>query len=112
MPAYLAAARERLGELSRLHTTTAVGQLSGTIGLIRELVPALAAEAGRDAPDTDSAIAALEEHRDWLAARADAAEREPRLGADLFAAKLDADPGHGLRTASTRSSRPRPIWTG
>ena len=88
VPDYLAAARERLAELSRLHTVTAVDQLSGTIGLIRELVPTLAAEAGRDAPDTDSAVAALEEHRDWLAARADTAEREPRLGADLFAAKL------------------------
>jgi uncharacterized protein (DUF885 family) len=88
VPGYLAAARERLGEMSRLHTRTAVDQLTGTIALIGELIPALAAEAGRDAPDTDGAVTALAEHRDWLAARVESAGREPRLGAGLFADKL------------------------
>jgi uncharacterized protein (DUF885 family) len=88
VPDYLAAARTRLGELSRIHTTTAVDQLNGTIGLIHDLVPALAAAADRSAPDAAAAVNALAEHRDWLAGRVDSAAREPRLGATLFAEKL------------------------
>ena len=88
VPGYLAAARERLGELSRIHAATAVEQLDGTIGLIRELLPALAAEAGRDAPDTSAAADALREHRSWLSARIESAGRDPRLGPELFARKL------------------------
>jgi uncharacterized protein (DUF885 family) len=88
VPAYLAAARARLGELSLIHTRTAIDQLDGTIGLIHELIPGLAAEAGRDAPDASAAVAALAEHRDWLGGRVDSAARDPRLGAALFAEKL------------------------
>ncbi|HEY8301864.1 MAG TPA: DUF885 domain-containing protein [Jatrophihabitans sp.] len=89
IPRYLVAARERLGELSRPHVETARAQLAGTVGLIDELLPALAAEAGAELGDeADAARTAVEEHRRWLKDRLDSATRDPRIGPDLFRAKL------------------------
>lgn len=88
VPDYLAAARDRLDTMSRIHTTTAIDQLGGTIGLIQEIVPALASEAGAEPPDTGAAVAAIAEHCDWLGARVEEATHDPRLGSELFAEKL------------------------
>ena len=85
VPDYLLAARQRFGELSRIHTETAIGQLGGTISLIESL-----REDGEASLATPAqvALAALTEHRTWLTGRLDTAARSPRIGADLFAAKL------------------------
>src|SRR3954451_18304873 len=85
VPDYLAAARRRLGEMSRIHLDTALDQLAGTMSMIDSELPsdepALRAAA-------ESARAALAEHRDWLAAQTEGATRDPRLGESLFRAKL------------------------
>ena len=85
VPEFLAAARRRLGHMSRVHLDTALAQLAGTIGMLeRELPqddPALRSAA-------ELATSALSEHRQWLAERADGARRDPRLGESLFRAKL------------------------
>ena len=99
VPATLAAARDLLGPMPRVHLETAVGQFSGTIALITTVLDA----ALPDAPDADrlgrdlegvrtAALAALTEHRAWLSARLeDTPEDEfadPRIGAARFARKL------------------------
>ncbi|HET6876775.1 MAG TPA: DUF885 domain-containing protein [Jatrophihabitans sp.] len=92
VPDYLAAARSRLGTMSRIHLDTARHQLAGTINLIdAELVPALDQVPGlrtRLEPTAARARTALAEQRRWLAEQAEGAVREPRLGPKLFAAKL------------------------
>ena len=97
VPAALAAARQELGPMPRVHLETAITQFSGTITLVTEVVDA----ALRDAPGRESDIAAvrpaaldaLAGHRTWLSARlAEAAAgngfADPRTGAGLFARKL------------------------
>ena len=85
VPEFLAAARRRLGDMSRIHLDTAAAQLSGTVAMLEAELPpgdaalAAAAEAARDA---------LTEHQAWLAERAGTAARDPRLGESLFRAKL------------------------
>ncbi len=90
VPAYLAAARTRLGALSAIHVETALGQLEGTIALIDTELPAARAEAG-SAPDLSEAAAAaraaLAEHCRWLRERTGPG-RPAQLGADQFARKL------------------------
>lgn len=89
VPGYLAAARDRLGTMSRIHAETALGQLAGTVGLIDEALPALAAEAGTQLGDeAATARNAVEEHRQWLRERLDTATHDPRIGPDLFRRKL------------------------
>lgn len=89
IPAYFTAARNRLGTATRIHTETALRQLAGTADLIDTVVPALAAEVGRPVESACAqARSALGEHRDWLAAQLATATRDPRLGRDLFTAKL------------------------
>ena len=92
VPDYLAGARERLGEMSRIHLDTAVGQLDGTLSLLDDTVPAALADAprlrDRVEPVARSARAAVAEHRTWLADQADAAGHPARIGERQFAAKL------------------------
>lgn len=92
VPDYLGAARQRLSTMSAIHLQTAMNQLDGTIALIdTDVAAALTAVPGLRgsvAPAAAAARSALVEHRDWLAAQADAATREPRIGPDLFRAKL------------------------
>jgi uncharacterized protein (DUF885 family) len=92
IPEYLDAARTRLGVMSGIHLETALGQLEGTIGIIDTEVPAALAAApqlrGSVEPAAAQARAALVEHRDWLAAAADTATRDPQIGEDLFRIKL------------------------
>lgn len=91
-PGYLAAARERLTAMCGVHLETALDQLAGTVHLIDVEVPAAVRRAGVDIPGlaaaSAAARAALEEHQAWLAAQQDAATRSPRLGPELFRAKL------------------------
>ncbi|HZZ96644.1 MAG TPA: DUF885 domain-containing protein [Jatrophihabitantaceae bacterium] len=89
IPTYLAAARDRLGSVSRPHVETAIAQLDGTIALIDTALPDLATEAGGTlGAEADAARTALVAHQDWLRGKLDEAERDPRLGADRFRAKL------------------------
>jgi uncharacterized protein (DUF885 family) len=82
-----------------VHVETALTRTSGALALVRDQVPALLArEPGLsgtvDAPRA-AAARALEEHRDWLLDELEDATGDPRLGPDLYAAKLhltlDAD---------------------
>lgn len=92
VPDYLAAARERLGELSRVHLDTALQQLDGTLALLSAAI----APAARAVPALEPRVAAASElarqaltaHREWLLSRTAATSRNPRLGERLFRAKL------------------------
>jgi uncharacterized protein (DUF885 family) len=98
VPAVLAEARRQLGAMPRVHVETAIGQFDGTIGLVsREVEAAVAAAPScgpRLAEVRPAALEALAKHRAWLSERLDAAapgpdgDRNPRIGADLFARKL------------------------
>jgi uncharacterized protein (DUF885 family) len=97
VPDRLALARESLQDMPRVHVETAVGQADGAIALVTGEVALLLEQEpglrGLVEPAQAAAAAALEGYRDWL--REQPADRDPRLGADLFAAKLhlvlDAD---------------------
>ena len=99
VPDRLAAARATLADMPRVHVETAVGQTAGVLALVRDEVPALLARApglaGELEPPRRDALRALEQHRDWLAGQEGSAAGDPRLGPELFAAKLhlelDAD---------------------
>ena len=97
VPAALAAARQLLGPMPKVHLETAIAQFSGTIALVTDVIDA----ALRDAPECGDDIAAvrpaaldaLAGHRTWLSARlsegaADGGFADPRIGAELFARKL------------------------
>lgn len=89
VPTYLAAARDRLGSLSRPHVETAIAQLDGTVALIDDVLPELATQAGSAlGAEAAAARAAIVTHQDWLRSALASAERDPRIGADLFRAKL------------------------
>ena len=72
-PAALAAARQLLGPMPKVHLETAITQFSGTIALVTDVIDA----ALRDAPGCGDGIAAvrpaaldaLARHRAWLSAR-------------------------------------------
>jgi uncharacterized protein (DUF885 family) len=92
VPDYLAAARQRLGEMSRIHLDTALTQLDGTLALLDETVPAASVSAPdlrhRVEPAARTARGAVAGHRAWLAGRAGEARHPARIGERLFAAKL------------------------
>ncbi len=91
VPDYLAAARERLTDQSRVHVETAIDQLDGTLGLIETSLPEALAQAGADldlSDDIGRAAAAVRSHQDWLRSQLAGAHRSPRLGEPLFARKL------------------------
>jgi uncharacterized protein (DUF885 family) len=95
VPDRLAAARATLHDMPRVHVETALTQTSGALGLVRDQVAALAARGPGLRIRTGAAEAALEQHRDWLLDNLENATGDPRLGPDLYAAKLhltlDAD---------------------
>ncbi|BEK92072.1 DUF885 domain-containing protein [Nocardia seriolae] len=90
LPDALATARAVLGDAPRVHVQTAIGQFGGVAALVREQVPALAAEVpGFDIePAVAAAISALTEFTAWLTERLDGSDRDPRLGRRLWEAKL------------------------
>jgi hypothetical protein len=88
IPAALATARAQLGAMPRVHLETAISQFDGTLTLINGIP---------GTPDIDrarpAALAALAQHRDWLAARLEDGGFEggfadPRIGPERFARKL------------------------
>jgi uncharacterized protein (DUF885 family) len=115
VPDSLAAARAALGQMPKVHLETAIAQFGGTIGLVTEEVNAALRQAATGGAVVTSAgaaataaviaevesarpaaLAALAEHRDWLAARlagddpeaGGAGFADPRLGRAMFARKL------------------------
>jgi uncharacterized protein (DUF885 family) len=96
LPEALAAARAVLGTMPEIHIETALTQFAGTQRLITGELAALARSANGAQRELDeaapAAAEAIEEHMRWLKQRlADGARdgfRDPRLGAELYAAKL------------------------
>ncbi|MEZ5115297.1 MAG: DUF885 domain-containing protein [Candidatus Nanopelagicales bacterium] len=92
VPDHLATARATLGAMPRVHVETAVQQFGGTAALLRtvleESLVAQPALRGRVDPARASAVAAIEEHVGWLSDRLEDADRDPRLGANLYAGAL------------------------
>jgi uncharacterized protein (DUF885 family) len=99
VPERLATARSTLENMPRVHVETALTQISGLLGMVRDQIPPLAGTAARTflsvEPMRTAAEDALVEHRDWLLEQLEGAEGDPRLGPGLYAAKLhltlDAD---------------------
>ena len=91
VPDRLATARATLREMPRVHVETALTQTSGALGLVRDGMAGLPGLAG----PREAAERALEGYRDWLLDSLEDAAGDPRLGPDLYAAKLhltlDAD---------------------
>jgi len=97
VPAQLAAGRALLGPMPQVALETAIGQFGGTIAMVKgeidtalEAAPQCAAQIDAVRP---AALAALGEHRDWLAARlaeghSGGGFADPRLGPGRFARKL------------------------
>jgi uncharacterized protein (DUF885 family) len=89
IPAYLAAARDRLRTMPAVHVETAIAQFDGTIALVDDVLPELAAEADTElGAEATTARTALVEHQQWLREQLESSERDPRIGADHFRAKL------------------------
>jgi uncharacterized protein (DUF885 family) len=99
VPDRLAGARATLERMPLVHVETAIGQAAGVLALVRDEVPALLATAplltDRVEPARAAAAAALQEHLAWLCDQIEHATGDPRLGPELYAAKLhlvlDAD---------------------
>ncbi|MBO0804172.1 MAG: DUF885 domain-containing protein [Nocardiopsaceae bacterium] len=97
VPEFLSGARGQLGAMPKVHLETAIGQLDGSIALVRDEVDAALATEGTPASVRDevervrpAALEALAEHRDWLKAKLAAGEdfADPRIGPERFARKL------------------------
>lgn len=90
VPERLRAARDTLEEVPDVHAETAAQQARGTVRMVREQVSALLARepslATEVAPAQDAAAVALEQYAAWLEQHPGG--RDPRLGAEVFAAKL------------------------
>jgi uncharacterized protein (DUF885 family) len=92
IPERLAVARRSLGTMPRVHVETALVQFGGTLSLVTDEVDrALGHAPGASnlvAKVRPAATAALEDHLRWLADQLPAAERNARIGPELFARKL------------------------
>src|SRR5947207_13695507 len=92
VPEHLDAVRANLRDMPRVHVETALGQFAGAAGLIAGEIDAALGEAPAMRAEIDAvrpaALEALEEHSAWLKGRLEGAERDPRIGAELFARKL------------------------
>lgn len=84
IPDLLATARDRLGDMPRIHAETAAGQLAGTVGLIEGPVASVVGpcDAVADAARASAEFAA------WLGERVPDCQRDPRLGAALYPSAL------------------------
>jgi uncharacterized protein (DUF885 family) len=92
VPGALDTARRSLGDMPRVHVETAIGQFTGTRTLLAtELERALGDEPALRAevePVRELAVAALDEHVDWLRSRLEGSDRDPRLGSERYSRKL------------------------
>jgi len=92
VPAALETSRRSLGSMPRVHVETAIGQFTGARTLLAtELERALGEEPALR-PEVekvrDQAVAAIDEHLQWLRSRLDSADRDPRLGPETYSRKL------------------------
>jgi uncharacterized protein (DUF885 family) len=96
-PGLLAAARDQLGSMPKVHLETAIGQFTGTIRLVTDEVDT----ALKDAPECTAqietvrpaALEALGGHLAWLSAKLEEGAAgngfaDPRIGPERFARKL------------------------
>ena len=94
VPEFLEVARESLTSMPRVHAETAIGQLRGAQAMLGarldEALEQAPSARGRLDPARTRAHGALEAHIGWLQDRLDSdlAVRDPRLGPELYAAKL------------------------
>ncbi len=90
VPDRLALAERVLEDLPGVHRDTALAQAAGAVALVRDEVTRLLQQEpslrGEVEPAQAGAIAALQRYAGWL--RDQPATRDPRLGAEVFAAKL------------------------
>jgi uncharacterized protein (DUF885 family) len=92
IPEALATSRATLGDMPRVHVETAIGQFTGTRTLLATEVERALRQAAALRPEIepvrDAAVAAIEEHVAWLEDHLSSSQRDPRIGAELFARKL------------------------
>lgn len=92
VPGMLADARSALDAMPLVHVETAIGQFTGTRGLlIAELEEALQKEPllrEEVEPVRALALDAIDEHLGWLRGQVDSATRDPRLGPERFTRRL------------------------
>ncbi|MDX6227235.1 MAG: hypothetical protein QOI76_625 [Frankiales bacterium] len=92
IPDRLALARATLANPPRVHVETALTQTNGTLQLVRDEVSKLLTEEpslrALVVPAQAAADEALVEFRTFLAAQADSADGDPRLGPELFSRRL------------------------
>lgn len=98
VPEALATARSSLGSMPQVHVETAIGQFEGTrnllFGALDEVLTKAEPLRREVDPPRQAALEAIDEHARWLrerlAAIKDGSEpaRDPRIGAELFRAKL------------------------
>ncbi|ATL66110.1 DUF885 domain-containing protein [Nocardia terpenica] len=90
LPDALATARGTLTDCPRIHVETAIGQFGGLAALVRDQVPALAAEVpgANPEPVVAAAVSAVEDFAGWLRERLDHSTRDPRLGRRMWEGKL------------------------
>jgi uncharacterized protein (DUF885 family) len=104
IPALVAAAKANLDNPPRLYTETAIQQLQGTLGLVRDEVTEAAAKAGLKedlAPAQAEAVKALEDLIAWM--KADLLPRSKgdfRLGKAAFSKQLRTTLSSGLTQAA------------
>ena len=91
VPEQLAAARASSRDMPRVHVETAIDQFSGTLRLLEDEIPAHAQGspyAGLVAERLAPAVEAVRTHLAWLREQLDQADGDPRLGPELYTAKL------------------------
>ena len=92
VPELLARSRSQLGRMPRVHVETALVQFAGARQLIESEVGAALTEQPRLRPEVEpaqvAALEAVDDHLAWLEAALPTADRDPRLGAELYAGRL------------------------
>jgi len=92
VPEQLAAARDALVDMPRVHVETAIDQFGGTLGLIDGEIPRNLEEVPELKSLLEPAMAQAREavttHIGWLRDQLDRADGDPRLGSNLFGRKL------------------------
>jgi uncharacterized protein (DUF885 family) len=92
VPRRLEVAREVLHDMPRVHVETAIAQARGATGMLGADVDALLERAPALVPQVDeartAAAAALKEHVAWLESQLPVSDGDPRLGDQVYAARL------------------------
>jgi uncharacterized protein (DUF885 family) len=92
LPDFLSTTRRTVSRAPKIHAETALAQLPGVRALVTvevdRLVEGDASLLRSVAVPRDAVLAALDEHERWLRGLVATADRDPRLGAELFERKL------------------------